>query len=68
MLVVGMLCPICKKSVEESGPNRPKSFPFCCDRCKLIDLGRWLGGKYQIREPIDPSEQSWGSQSNEKER
>jgi hypothetical protein len=24
------------------------TFPFCSDRCKLIDLGRWLDGKYQI--------------------
>jgi endogenous inhibitor of DNA gyrase (YacG/DUF329 family) len=24
------------------------AFPFCSDRCRLIDLGRWLDGKYQI--------------------
>jgi endogenous inhibitor of DNA gyrase (YacG/DUF329 family) len=23
-------------------------FPFCGERCQLIDLGRWLDGKYQI--------------------
>jgi endogenous inhibitor of DNA gyrase (YacG/DUF329 family) len=23
-------------------------FPFCSQRCKLIDLGRWLGQKYTI--------------------
>jgi hypothetical protein len=23
-------------------------FPFCSDRCKLIDLGRWLSGRYQL--------------------
>ena len=43
-----MQCPICEKPVEEDGPNRSRWFPFCSDRCKLIDLGRWLGGKYQI--------------------
>jgi uncharacterized protein len=45
-------CPICGKSVEvpdESVPSDPKNpFPFCSDRCKLVDLGRWLDGKYQI--------------------
>jgi endogenous inhibitor of DNA gyrase (YacG/DUF329 family) len=45
-------CPICGKVVEvpdESVPPDPKSaFPFCSDRCKLIDLGRWLDDKYQI--------------------
>jgi endogenous inhibitor of DNA gyrase (YacG/DUF329 family) len=44
-----LLCPICKRPVDESDRNTPDSpFPFCSSRCKLIDLGRWLGGKYQI--------------------
>jgi endogenous inhibitor of DNA gyrase (YacG/DUF329 family) len=38
------LCPICKKPVAEAAEN--SFFPFCSDRCKLIDLGRWLDGKY----------------------
>ncbi len=43
------LCPICKKPVEETDKDRPQTaYPFCGERCKLIDLGRWLGGKYQI--------------------
>ena len=42
-------CPICKKEVDESDLGKPGStFPFCSQRCKLIDLGRWLDGKYQI--------------------
>jgi endogenous inhibitor of DNA gyrase (YacG/DUF329 family) len=24
------------------------SFPFCSERCRLIDLGRWLGEGYRI--------------------
>ena len=45
-----MRCPTCKKEVDEpaAGEELPKHFPFCSDRCKLIDLGRWLDGKYQI--------------------
>jgi uncharacterized protein len=44
-----MRCPICKAPVEEPRPGSgPSHFPFCSDRCKLIDLGRWLDGKYQI--------------------
>jgi endogenous inhibitor of DNA gyrase (YacG/DUF329 family) len=55
-----MQCPICKKKVapanDPAAPNR--FFPFCSERCKLIDLGRWLDGKYQIpdREPQDPNQ------------
>ena len=44
-----MRCPICKKPVTESADRAVRSaFPFCSERCKLIDLGRWLDGKYQI--------------------
>ena len=44
-----MLCPICKRPVDDAAKNREGSFsPFCSERCKLIDLGRWLSGKYQI--------------------
>lgn len=39
-------CPNCKKSVEwsESNPFRP----FCCERCKLIDLGAWANEEYRV--------------------
>ena len=44
-----MRCPTCKKSVNAPGPGEPMgAFPFCSDRCRLIDLGKWLDGKYQI--------------------
>ena len=25
--------------------------PFCSDRCRLIDLGRWLGEEYTLPDP-----------------
>ena len=52
-----MKCPICKTPVSESPPppGVKSYFPFCSERCKLIDLGRWLGGKYQI--PVKPGEE-----------
>ena len=45
-----MQCPTCKKPIPEPAADEklPKFFPFCSQRCKLIDLGRWLDGKYQI--------------------
>lgn len=48
-----MRCPICKKPISESG-DESKHLPFCSERCKLIDLGRWLDGKYQI--PLSDSQ------------
>ena len=45
-----MLCPICKQPVPEPKEDEelPAHFPFCSDRCKLVDLNRWLTGKYQV--------------------
>ncbi len=53
-----MVCPICKKPVSErDDPKSPNRFyPFCSERCKVIDLGRWLGGRYQI--PVKPDDEN----------
>lgn len=38
-------CPICKKdAVWDENPFRP----FCSERCKLIDLGKWASEDYMI--------------------
>ena len=41
-------CPICQKQMEVRQVADWPSFPFCSPRCRLIDLGRWLGGDYRI--------------------
>jgi uncharacterized protein len=44
-------CPICRKEVALDSPD----VPFCSDRCRLIDLGKWASGEYKISSPIlDP--------------
>jgi hypothetical protein len=54
-----MECPICKKPVVMPEEGQPRgTYPFCSERCKLIDLGRWLGGKYQIPVEISPDDNS----------
>jgi len=59
-----MKCPICKRKVNEPATDEPRAFfPFCSDRCNLIDLGRWLDGKYQI--PIDELNDAPGGESPE---
>ena len=60
-----MKCPTCKKSVPDpaAGAAVPPFFPFCSDRCKLIDLGRWLDGKYQV--PVVDREDKHGSSADE---
>jgi len=52
-------CPMCRKvideSVQECGPQG-KFYPFCSERCKLIDLGRWLDGEYRITTELKPKD------------
>ena len=52
-------CPICHKTLRvSSGKHQPPSpyFPFCSKRCKLIDLGSWLDGRYRIVSPLKPED------------
>jgi hypothetical protein len=32
-------CPTCGKEFD---PLQSQAMPFCSDRCRLVDLGRWL--------------------------
>jgi endogenous inhibitor of DNA gyrase (YacG/DUF329 family) len=46
-----MMCPTCKKvEVKLGDPD----FPFCSERCRLIDLGNWASEKYVISTPANP--------------
>ena len=45
-------CPICSK------PSTKGNYPFCSQRCKDVDLSRWLTGSYAIpaEEEDDPDD------------
>jgi endogenous inhibitor of DNA gyrase (YacG/DUF329 family) len=43
-------CPICGNAFEVAALDDMPSFPFCSDRCRLVDLGRWIDGTYAIPE------------------
>lgn len=50
-----MKCPVCKKvEVNMEDPE----FPFCSERCRLIDLGNWASERYVISEPLESSPES----------
>jgi hypothetical protein len=49
---IKLRCPICKKATKTTDPD----FPFCSDRCRLIDLGKWASGGYVISSPADDVE------------
>ena len=51
-------CPTCgkEKTWNANNPSRP----FCCERCKLIDLGAWADEEHRIEseEPFSPHDDS----------
>jgi uncharacterized protein len=44
-------CPTCKKTGDWFAGDFG---PFCSRRCRLIDLGKWLGEENAISEPLRP--------------
>ena len=44
-------CPICDTPMPGGWQDYPQ-YPFCTERCRLVDLGRWLGEGYRV--PGDP--------------
>jgi endogenous inhibitor of DNA gyrase (YacG/DUF329 family) len=49
--IKSLRCPTCRTIVLATDED----FPFCSDRCRRIDLGKWASGDYKISSPIqDP--------------
>ena len=51
-------CPTCggDSVYAASNPYRP----FCCERCKNIDLGAWANENFRVPEETPPDDQSFG--------
>lgn len=45
-------CPTCRRESMKEGN---KLFPFCSERCHLLDLGKWLDEEYRIADQSDTS-------------
>ncbi|HXW61430.1 MAG TPA: DNA gyrase inhibitor YacG [Candidatus Acidoferrales bacterium] len=41
-------CPICRKPADS---DIDRDFPFCSERCRLLDLGNWASENYVMSEP-----------------
>ncbi|GIW94939.1 MAG: hypothetical protein KatS3mg110_2980 [Pirellulaceae bacterium] len=40
-----LTCPICECTFDS---EKSPAMPFCSEKCRLIDLGRWLDERYGI--------------------
>ncbi|MCK4886075.1 MAG: DNA gyrase inhibitor YacG [Planctomycetes bacterium] len=46
-------CPVCKNVIPQPVEGEKESFryfPFCSERCKLVDLGAWFDCEYKITD------------------
>lgn len=41
-------CPTCNKTLPE---EKTSSWPFCSNRCRMVDLGKWMNEDYKV--PIE---------------
>lgn len=57
-------CPTCRKIVLFSEPE----FPFCSERCRTIDLGKWASGTYVISTPVNDPESGGEAEYTERPR
>jgi len=58
-------CPICRKPTDS---EKSSDFPFCGERCRLLDLGNWASEKYRISQPIFDESEFEGSEHNASKR
>ena len=49
-------CPTCRQVFTVAHRDEAPYRPFCSERCKMVDLGRWLDGTYSVSESIDPED------------
>jgi endogenous inhibitor of DNA gyrase (YacG/DUF329 family) len=47
------ICPACKKPTDS---EKDAEFPFCSERCRLLDLGAWASDKYVVPAPAGEEE------------
>jgi endogenous inhibitor of DNA gyrase (YacG/DUF329 family) len=57
-------CPICEKRFD---PATSPAMPFCSQRCRQIDLGRWLREVYSVPIEREPEEEGESGQGGEGE-
>lgn len=59
-----MKCPICRRNAPP--PKENPFHPFCSERCKLVDLGKWLGEEYRVPgAPARPEAPAAGDEPEE---
>ena len=48
-------CIVCSRQLEGGLLEWPQ-FPFCSQRCKLVDLGRWFNEEHRLSRPLNAAD------------
>ena len=54
--MIKVRCPICQRLMQGQSAREWPQYPFCSPKCKLVDLGRWLGEEYRVPEETHEEE------------
>lgn len=46
-------CPECRKRFRYKSVSAHEWFPFCSERCKTVDLGRWFNDEFALVEDLN---------------
>lgn len=46
-------CPTCGRRVKYNDRSEVPEHPFCSERCRLIDLGKWFDEEYRVISPAE---------------
>ncbi len=55
-----VICPVCKKEFEVEDIKtaiEKTSYPFCSERCRMMDLGKWLDAEYRVTRPAEGADE-----------
>ncbi|MCK4849840.1 MAG: DNA gyrase inhibitor YacG [Phycisphaerae bacterium] len=62
-------CRSCGRKLPAKAKERSPWYPFCSQRCRWVDLGRWFDQKYGLTEtngPLSGREDQEGRTSGDK--
>jgi len=46
-------CRYCGRTLDAEAPAHRRHWPFCCERCRMAELGHWFEQRYVISRRAD---------------
>jgi len=46
-------CRYCDRLLDANDPEHKRHWPFCCERCKMAELGAWFDDRYVVSRSLD---------------